>query len=232
MQSCVKKRVSKVPFAMVFPVENTGLAQAAVVGLGRRSSSARGAELAAALAELQALRADGAGLLRRRVRVELGPVAAPHAADHAQHEHEVLLGQDLQQRHDAHLEHEHHHQHARDRPHEEELGAQEEPEEVVMQVVDEDRRDEEHDDRAEEGLGGDDRQDRHHQQRQHRVHGDLLRARAPAARIPQPLPDGHASSSAAAPDSGIPLTLAYGGRGVGSATTLSRLDPTPVRPRR
>lgn len=67
----------------------------------------------------------------------------------------------------------------------------------MVQVVDEDRRDQEHDDRAEEGLGGDHRQDRHHQQRQHRVHGDLLGARAPAAGITQPLPDGHASSSVA-----------------------------------
>lgn len=108
---------------MIFPVENTSLAQAAVVGLRRRSSPARDAELAAALTQLQALRADGA-FLRRGVRVQLRLITAPHAADYAHHEHEVLLGQDFQQRHDAHLEHEHHHQHARDRPHEEELGAQ------------------------------------------------------------------------------------------------------------
>lgn len=210
---------------MIFPVENTSLAQAAVVGLGRRSSPTCGAELATALAQLQTLRTGDGAFLCRGIRVQLRPVAEPHAADHAHHEHEILLGQNLQQRHDAYLEHEHHHQHARDSPHEEELGAQEKPEEVVVQVVDENRRDHEDDDRAEEGLGGDHRQDRHHQQRQHRVHGDLLGARAPAAWVAQPLPDGHASSSAARKRL-LLLTLAYA-RGV-DATALLRLGSRTV----
>lgn len=118
--SVLEEKTSRIPFAMIFPVKYTGLAQAAVMGLGWCSSSARDAELAAALAQLQTLSTDGTFLCR----VQLGLVAAPHAADHAHHEHEILLGQDLQQRHDTHLEHQHHHQHARNSPHEEELGAQ------------------------------------------------------------------------------------------------------------
>lgn len=179
---------------MIFPIKYTDLAQAAVISFGRRSSSARGAELAAALTQLQALYGDGA-FLRRVVRVQFCFVAAPYATDHAHYEQEILLGHDLQERHDAQLEHQHQHQHARDRPHEEELGAQQEPEEIVVEIVNEDRRRQEHDRRAEDSLGGDHGQNRHHQQRQHRVHGDLFSARAPAARITQPLPDGHTSSS-------------------------------------
>lgn len=110
---------------MIFPVEYTSLAQAAVMSLGWRPSPARGTELAAAVAQFQALDVDGTSvLLYRGIRVQLGLVATPHATDHAHHEHEILLGQDLHQRHDANLEHQHHHQHARDSPHEEELGAQ------------------------------------------------------------------------------------------------------------
>lgn len=146
---------------MIFPIKYTRLAQTAVMGFRWCSSSARSAELATALTQLQALHSHGT-LLRRVVCVQFGSVAAAYATDHAYHEQEILLGQDLQQWHDAQFEHQHQHQDARDRPHEEELGAQEEPEEIMVQIVNEDRRRQEHDDRAEDSLGGDHRQDRHH----------------------------------------------------------------------
>lgn len=89
---------------MIFPIKYTGLAQAAVMSFGRRSSSASSAELTAALTQLQALHGDGA-FLRRVIRVQFSSVTAPYATDDAHYEQEVLLGQDLQQWHDAQLEH-------------------------------------------------------------------------------------------------------------------------------
>ena len=108
---------------MIFPVEYTSLAQAAVMSLGWDPSPACGAEFTATIAQFQDI--DDTGIfLYRGIRVQLGLVTTPHATDHAHHKYEIFLGQDLQQRHDANLEHQHHHQHARDSPHEEELGAQ------------------------------------------------------------------------------------------------------------
>lgn len=88
---------------MVLPAEDASLACTTVVSLRRSSSPARGAQLAAALAELQTLgrRAFLGSAVSRGSRL----VTTAHTANDARHENKILLRQYLQQRHDGEFEH-------------------------------------------------------------------------------------------------------------------------------
>lgn len=85
-----KSDTSAIPFTMIFSVEYTSLAQTAVMSPGWCPSSACGAELTAALTQLQTLHKGT--FLCCIIRVQFCPIAAPNTTDHTRHEQQILFG--------------------------------------------------------------------------------------------------------------------------------------------